>query len=103
MLCLDESGPGPRDPAQSRLQVALWIRYLLDSAASVGQALDLLDTFRLVPIEMRSCAARSTWPWRTAPETRRSSSTRRVNVGCTTAASTRAWRTHPPATSNCVC
>ncbi|MFJ6944599.1 linear amide C-N hydrolase [Streptomyces wuyuanensis] len=57
MLYLDDSDPGPRDPEQPGLQIALWIQYLLDSAASVGEALDLLGTFQLVPIEMRGFAA----------------------------------------------
>ncbi|MFD7610773.1 linear amide C-N hydrolase [Streptomyces sp. NPDC059828] len=57
MLYLDDSDPGPRDPDRPGLQIALWIQYLLDSAASVGEALALADSFQLVPIEMRGFTA----------------------------------------------
>ncbi|MFJ7592048.1 linear amide C-N hydrolase [Streptomyces sp. NPDC097617] len=57
MLYLDSTDLGPRDPARPGLQVALWIQYLLDSAATVREALDLLDTCQLVPVEMRGFRA----------------------------------------------
>ncbi|CAM5385953.1 linear amide C-N hydrolase [Streptomyces avidinii] len=53
----DSADPGPRDPGRPGLQIALWIQYLLDGAATVPQALDLLDTCQLVPVEMHGFRA----------------------------------------------
>ncbi|THA86118.1 linear amide C-N hydrolase [Streptomyces sp. A0592] len=57
MLYLDSTDLGPRDPGRPGLQIALWIQYLLDGAATVAEALDLLDTCRMVPVGMRGFAA----------------------------------------------
>ncbi|MFG2194031.1 linear amide C-N hydrolase [Streptomyces sp. NPDC048639] len=57
MLYLDVTELAPRDPGRPGLQIALWIQYLLDSAATVEEALGLLDTFQLVMVEMRGFAA----------------------------------------------
>ncbi|MFE5806411.1 linear amide C-N hydrolase [Streptomyces sp. NPDC056491] len=57
MLYLDGTDLGPRDPGRPGLQIALWIQYLLDGAGTVREALDLLDTCQLVPVEMRGFAA----------------------------------------------
>ncbi|MFE7096440.1 linear amide C-N hydrolase [Streptomyces erythrochromogenes] len=57
MLYLDSTDLGPRDPGRPGLQIGLWIQYLLDAAGTVAEALDLLDTCQLVPVEMRGFAA----------------------------------------------
>ncbi|MFJ9344164.1 linear amide C-N hydrolase [Streptomyces sp. NPDC101733] len=57
MLYLDTTDVGPRDPARPGLQIALWIQYLLDLAPTVDEALGLLDTFQLVPVEMHGFRA----------------------------------------------
>lgn len=57
MLYLDSTDLGPRDPSRPGLQIALWIQYLLDGAHTVQEALDLLDTCQLVPVEMRGFRA----------------------------------------------
>ncbi|MGX1971159.1 linear amide C-N hydrolase [Streptomyces kronopolitis] len=57
MLYLDQTDLGPGDPNKPALQIALWIQYLLDSAETVAEALDLLDTFQLVMVEMRGFRA----------------------------------------------
>ncbi|WP_078971858.1 linear amide C-N hydrolase [Streptomyces sp. WM6368] len=57
MLYLDSTDPGPRDPGTPGLQIALWIQYLLDGAATVREALFLLDACQLVPVEMHGFRA----------------------------------------------
>lgn len=57
MLYLESTDLGPRDPERPGLQIALWIQYLLDGAATVKAALDLLDSCQLVPVEMRGFRA----------------------------------------------
>ncbi|MFI8451836.1 linear amide C-N hydrolase [Streptomyces erythrochromogenes] len=57
MLYLDSTDLGPRDPGRPGLQIALWIQYLLDRAGTVAEALDLLGTCQLVPVELRGFAA----------------------------------------------
>ncbi|MFE3323363.1 linear amide C-N hydrolase [Streptomyces sp. NPDC059176] len=57
MLYLDSTDLGRRDPSRPGLQIALWIQYLLDNAQTVAHALDLLDTFQLVPVELRGFSA----------------------------------------------
>ncbi|MFE9812985.1 linear amide C-N hydrolase [Streptomyces sp. NPDC005548] len=57
MLYLDGTDLGPRDPDRPGLQIALWIQYLLDTAGTVNEALELLDTFQLVPVEMHGFTA----------------------------------------------
>lgn len=57
MLYLDSTDLGPRDPSRPGLQIALWIQYLLDCARTVQEALDLLDTCQLVPVEVRGFKA----------------------------------------------
>ncbi|WP_314252933.1 linear amide C-N hydrolase [Streptomyces sp. DSM 40907] len=57
LLYLDSTDLGPRDPGRPGLQVALWIQYLLDSARTVQEALDLLGTCQLVPVEVRGFQA----------------------------------------------
>ncbi|WP_030417641.1 linear amide C-N hydrolase [Streptomyces sp. SCSIO 75703] len=57
MLYLDITELAPRDPARPGLHMGLWIQYLLDNAATVEEALALLDTFQLVMIEMNGFAA----------------------------------------------
>ncbi|WP_433573482.1 linear amide C-N hydrolase [Streptomyces sp. CA-251247] len=57
MLYLDSTDLGPRDPRRPGLQIALWIQYLLDCARTVKEALDLLGTCQLVPVEMHGFSA----------------------------------------------
>ncbi|MER7732805.1 linear amide C-N hydrolase [Streptomyces erythrochromogenes] len=57
MLYLDSTDLGPRDPGRPGLQIGLWIQYLLDAAGTVAEALELLDTCQLVPVELRGFAA----------------------------------------------
>ncbi|MFG2616793.1 linear amide C-N hydrolase [Streptomyces sp. NPDC048507] len=57
MLYLDSTDPGPREPGTPGLQIALWIQYLLDCARTVPEALALLDTCQLVPVELRGFRA----------------------------------------------
>jgi choloylglycine hydrolase len=40
-----------RDPAYPALQIALWAQYLLDNAATVGEAIDLMREVQLVMVE----------------------------------------------------
>ncbi|HEX4288469.1 MAG TPA: linear amide C-N hydrolase, partial [Trebonia sp.] len=40
-----------RDPAKPALQIALWAQYLLDNAATVDEAIALMDDIQLVMVE----------------------------------------------------
>lgn len=51
MLYLQATDFGPRDPAKPGLQAALWAQYLLDNAATVNEALALLDKVQVVMVE----------------------------------------------------
>ena len=51
MLYLNATDFGPRDPAKPGLQVGLWAQYLLDNAATVSEALALLEKIQLVMVE----------------------------------------------------
>jgi penicillin V acylase-like amidase (Ntn superfamily) len=42
---------GPRDPAKSGLQAALWGQYVLDNAASVAEALPLLESIQPLMVD----------------------------------------------------
>jgi choloylglycine hydrolase len=42
-----------RDPAKPALQIALWAQYLLDNAATVDEAIALMDDIQLVMVEAR--------------------------------------------------
>jgi choloylglycine hydrolase len=52
MLYLTGSDFGPRDPAHAGLFAALWAQYLLDNAATVTEALQLMDEVQLVGAEV---------------------------------------------------
>ncbi|MBF6620805.1 MAG: linear amide C-N hydrolase [Patulibacter sp.] len=49
-LYLQATELAPRDPAQPALHAGLWAQYLLDQAATVEEALGLLDTYQLVMV-----------------------------------------------------
>lgn len=51
MLYLDATSFGSRDRAKPGLSAALWAQYVLDHAASVDEALALLDEVQLVMVE----------------------------------------------------
>jgi penicillin V acylase-like amidase (Ntn superfamily) len=48
MLYLHETDFGPRDVSKPGLQAGLWAQYALDNAATVTEALDLLDKVQVV-------------------------------------------------------
>lgn len=51
MLFLNAADYGPRDPLKPGLQAGLWAQYLLDNAATVAEALALLEKIQIVMIE----------------------------------------------------
>lgn len=51
MLYLNAADFGPRDPVRPGLQATLWGQYLLDNAATVSEALTLLEPIQIVPVE----------------------------------------------------
>ena len=52
-LYLQETDFGVRDPSRPGLHAGLWVQYLLDRAASVGEALELLDGIQIVMVTAR--------------------------------------------------
>jgi choloylglycine hydrolase len=52
-LYLEETDFGPRDPAKPAVQAGLWLQYLLDQAATVAEALRLMDEIQLLKISAR--------------------------------------------------
>lgn len=57
MLYLKATDVGERDTAKPGLQIGLWAQYLLDNTATVQEAVDLLDTFQPVMVEVRGFKA----------------------------------------------
>lgn len=57
MLYLPSTDFGPRDPAKPALHAGLWAQYLLDNAATVTEALALLDGVQLVMVEAHGSKA----------------------------------------------
>ena len=57
MLYLNAAGYGPRDPDRPGLHAGLWAQYVLDNAASVREALELLEGVQIVNVEARGRAA----------------------------------------------
>jgi choloylglycine hydrolase len=53
MLYLTATDFGPRDVSKPGVQAALWAQYALDNAATVGEALALLDKIQVVMMEAR--------------------------------------------------
>lgn len=51
MLYLNATDFGPRDAAKPGLQAGLWAQYVLDNAASVSEALTLLEKVQIVMVE----------------------------------------------------
>jgi choloylglycine hydrolase len=52
-LYLQETDFGPRDPAKPGVQAGLWLQYLLDQAATVAEALQLMDEIDVLKISAR--------------------------------------------------
>jgi choloylglycine hydrolase len=53
MLYLSATDFGPRDPSKPAVQAALWAQYALDNAATVNEALDVLDKIQVVMVSAR--------------------------------------------------
>ena len=53
LLYLTATDFGSRDPSKPGLQAGLWLQFVLDNAATVSEALALLDTVQLVATEAR--------------------------------------------------
>jgi penicillin V acylase-like amidase (Ntn superfamily) len=53
MLFLNAADFGPRDPSKPGIHGGLWAQYLLDNAATVNEALALLDNVQIVMTEAR--------------------------------------------------
>lgn len=51
MLYLQATDFGPRDASRPAVQAGLWLQYLLDNAASVTQALEIMDDVQIVPVQ----------------------------------------------------
>lgn len=49
-LYLNATDFGPRDPAKPAVHAGLWLQYLLDQAASVAEALDLMNGIDVVAV-----------------------------------------------------
>ena len=52
-LYLEATDFGPRDPANAAVQAGLWLQYLLDQAATVTEAVALMDGIDLLKITVR--------------------------------------------------
>ena len=52
-LYLESADYGVRDPTKPAVQAGLWLQYLLDRAATVAEALVLMDEIQLVKISVR--------------------------------------------------
>jgi choloylglycine hydrolase len=52
-LYLQETDFGPRDPAKPGVQAGLWLQYLLDQAATVAEALHLMEEIDVLKISAR--------------------------------------------------
>ena len=72
-LYLEATDFGTRDPSKPAAQTALWLQYLLDQAATVQEALALMDGIQLVKITVNGTTRTSTSRWRTRAGIRRSS------------------------------
>lgn len=57
MLYLTATDFGPRDPAKPGLQAGLWGQYVIDNAATVEEALDILEDVQIVMTEARGSKA----------------------------------------------
>jgi choloylglycine hydrolase len=52
-LYLEATDFGPRDPAKAAVQAGVWLQYLLDQAATVAEAVALMDGIDLLKITVR--------------------------------------------------
>ena len=57
LLYLNATDFGTRDPSKPGLQAGLWLQFVLDNAATVDEALALLETVQIVATEARGHAA----------------------------------------------
>lgn len=57
LLYLTATDFGPRDPSRPGLQAALWAQYILDNAATVEEALALMEDVQIVMVEARGSKA----------------------------------------------
>jgi choloylglycine hydrolase len=53
MLYLNATDFGPRDPAKPGLHAGLWAQYVLDTSATVAEALEALKAVQIVMVEAR--------------------------------------------------
>lgn len=53
LLYLSATDYGPRDADKPGLQAGLWLQFVLDNAATVNEALELLDTVQVVATQAR--------------------------------------------------
>jgi len=53
LLYLNATDFGPREPSKPGLQAGLWLQFVLDNAATVDEAIALLDTVQIVATEAR--------------------------------------------------
>ncbi len=59
-LYLAEAQYGERDPSRPGLSIALWVQYLLDTCATVAEAVEATKSVQIQPIELVHKGARST-------------------------------------------
>lgn len=52
LLYLAEAKYGERDPSRQGLSIALWVQYLLDTCATVAEAVDATKSVQIQPIEL---------------------------------------------------
>jgi len=87
MLFLNAADFGPRDPGKPGIHGGLWAQYLLDNAATVTEALALLEKVQIVMTEARGPKRRCILPSRMRAAIPPSLSTSAASVSFTTAVS----------------
>ena len=87
-LYLQSTDFGVRNPAEPGVHAGMWLQYLLDQAATVSEALALMDGLDVVWSARTATTRPSIWLWKTLPEILRSSNSTTALRSCTTAAST---------------
>ena len=89
MLYLNATDFGPRDPGKPGVQAGLWAQYVLDNAATVAEALKLLEGVQIVMVEANGHKANVHLAMEDASVTRPSSNTLVASRSSITGASTR--------------
>lgn len=89
MLYLPSTDFGPRDASKPGLHAGLWAQYLLDEAATVTEALALLDHVQLVMAEAHGSKPPFTWLWKMPRAIPPLSNMSAANPSCITAANTK--------------